>query len=362
MVNILNPMLMGPAQGFQQPPAMPAPLAASSRFAGAGQRLRGMLAPEIALPMAGAMMMGRTPGESFGNAFMIGGQAMGEQKMKEEEQRQQNATLAYLQKSRPDLAAAVSAGMPMQMAWQHAFSKGGADGASYSKTPVYMTDDSGNTVLGTIGDDGSFKKIDTGGLSVASGIDKIDAGTKWLLYDKRTGEKVGEQPKEVYQESFDKAAGTEDAKAAADARSSLGTARQTAAQVRAQVDSLKNDPYLPRMLGPVDSRLPNVTADAARVQAKIDQLQGGAFLQAYQMLKGGGQITEIEGVKAEAAMVRMNAAQNEQDFKAALDEFVSAVEEGVRKLEAAARNGNYVPGGSMAPGNRTSSGVQWSVE
>ena len=48
---------------------------------------------------------------------------------------------------------------------------------------------------------------------------------------------------------------------------------------------------------------------------------------------GGGAITDFESQKAEAAFARLNQAQSPEDFKAALDEFNSAVKEGVRKLE-----------------------------
>lgn len=45
--------------------------------------------------------------------------------------------------------------------------------------------------------------------------------------------------------------------------------------------------------------------DGAGAQAYIDQIGGQAFLQAFQSLKGGGQITEIEGQKATQAITRM---------------------------------------------------------
>lgn len=124
-----------------------------------------------------------------------------------------------------------------------------------------------------------------------------------------------------------------------EAQVALPGAAATAARVSKQIESLQNDPYLPSMVGSVDSRLPNVSSDAARVQSKMDQLQGGAFLEARQLLKGGGAITDFEGNKAEQAFVRMNAAQNETDFKEALGEFNDAVTEGVRKLEEQAKGG-----------------------
>ena len=43
----------------------------------------------------------------------------------------------------------------------------------------------------------------------------------------------------------------------------------------------------------------------AGAQAYIDQLTGAAFLEAFETLKGGGQITEMEGKKATAAITRL---------------------------------------------------------
>lgn len=126
-----------------------------------------------------------------------------------------------------------------------------------------------------------------------------------------------------------------EAKGTAEARAQLPGARQMAADVSKQVDDLLADPYLDSMLGPVNSRLPNVSSDAARVRARMDQLQGGAFLQARQLLKGGGAITDFEGQKAEAAFLRMNAAQSRKDYELALREFQEAVMSGVKKLEEA---------------------------
>jgi hypothetical protein len=114
-----------------------------------------------------------------------------------------------------------------------------------------------------------------------------------------------------------------------------GAKAALASQIELQVNDLLTDPYLPEMVGPMASRLPNVTADAARVQSKMDQILGGAFLQARQLLKGGGAITDFESQKAEQAFIRMNAAQNEADFRKAMTDFRDAVTAGLPKLDSA---------------------------
>jgi len=47
---------------------------------------------------------------------------------------------------------------------------------------------------------------------------------------------------------------------------------------------------------------------------KLEQLQGKAFLQAFETLKGGGQITQIEGDKATAAIEQLSRKQSTQQF------------------------------------------------
>ena len=80
--------------------------------------------------------------------------------------------------------------------------------------------------------------------------------------------------------------------------------------------------------GPVGGRLPAIGGDQAGFVALMDQIQGKAFLEAFNSLKGGGQITEAEGRKATDAIARLNRVQNQKDFDQALDDLKSVVESG----------------------------------
>jgi hypothetical protein len=64
--------------------------------------------------------------------------------------------------------------------------------------------------------------------------------------------------------------------------------------------------------------------------ARLDQIKGKQFLEAYNTLRGGGQITEVEGAKAEAAIARMQRAQSPKAFDEAADEFVSIVNQSMQ--------------------------------
>jgi hypothetical protein len=72
---------------------------------------------------------------------------------------------------------------------------------------------------------------------------------------------------------------------------------------------------------------------AADFQARFDQIKGSAFLQAYETLKGGGQITNIEGEKGTAALNRMSIAQSEREFIQAAREFQEVVQKGLERAQ-----------------------------
>ena len=59
----------------------------------------------------------------------------------------------------------------------------------------------------------------------------------------------------------------------------------------------------------------------ASFKALYNQVKGATFMEAFSRLRGGGQITEKEGDKAEAALNRMNKAQSEVEFIEAAREF-----------------------------------------
>jgi hypothetical protein len=82
--------------------------------------------------------------------------------------------------------------------------------------------------------------------------------------------------------------------------------------------------------------------DAADFQSKLDQVKGGAFLQAYETLKGGGSITNIEGEKGTSALNRMSTAQSEKEFVTAAREFQSVVRKAVERAKTRVGGGTTV--------------------
>lgn len=106
------------------------------------------------------------------------------------------------------------------------------------------------------------------------------------------------------------------------------------------VDDLLNHPGFKMSVGksaPIGSALSLVPGtDSASFDIALNQLKGKQFLEAFESLKGGGQITQIEGEKATQAMSRMEKANTEDEFIRASREFQSIIQQGIGRAKAKA--------------------------
>jgi hypothetical protein len=77
--------------------------------------------------------------------------------------------------------------------------------------------------------------------------------------------------------------------------------------------------------------------ERAGFEERHKQLQGTAFLDAYNTLRGGGAITDIEGAKATAALNRMSLSTSEAEYIKAGREFADIIQTGVKRARVMAR-------------------------
>lgn len=143
-----------------------------------------------------------------------------------------------------------------------------------------------------------------------------------------------------------------DAEAAATARAQLPRLEATFNEASDIVKKLKEHEGLDYIVGRFGGMVPDNTAaktlfkvvmaghPANAAMALHDQLYGQVYLNAFETLKGGGQITEFEGKTAAAAKARMDRAQSKEEYLAAADDFLAALKAGMEKLAAAGR-GEY---------------------
>lgn len=80
---------------------------------------------------------------------------------------------------------------------------------------------------------------------------------------------------------------------------------------------------VPGVLGPIPG------TDQAGFIDLVDQAKGKAFLEAFNSLRGGGQITEVEGKKATDAIARLQRARKPADFDKALSDLEAVIQAGL---------------------------------
>lgn len=204
--------------------------------------------------------------------------------------------------------------------------RGGAAELSLQAIPV--TTESGEAGLLQTSKDGNavLTKLPSG-VKIAKAPIVKDAGTEYIAVDPITQEVVGRYPKDLAGAEAQKAGG----KARGEAAFDIPRIEQNAEQTLAVVDQLRNHPGRAGSTGFIQGRLPAYSGATQDFQILLSQAAGKTFLEAYSTLKGGGQITEVEGKKATEAIARLNRAQSDETFMAALTDFEDVIKKGLAR-------------------------------
>lgn len=139
-------------------------------------------------------------------------------------------------------------------------------------------------------------------------------------------------------------------KAEGEAAFSLPETIQTAQYSMDLIDKAINHPGLETATGAssrADPRNFIPGTEAYNFNVLMDQIQGRTFLAAFESLKGGGQITEIEGQKAEQSIARLNKAQSTEEFVSSLTELQGIIGSGIERAKKKA--GGNGSGAAAAP-------------
>lgn len=107
----------------------------------------------------------------------------------------------------------------------------------------------------------------------------------------------------------------------------LKTSERSYKFITGLLDQLENHPGRKWSTGGTSILPAAPGTDAMDYKVLLDQMKGNAFMQAYAGLKGGGQITEVEGKKATEAIARLNPMQSEEGYLKALKEFRSQIDQ-----------------------------------
>lgn len=238
-----------------------------------------------------------------------------------------------------------------------------AEGPTFGKSPIYGTDENGNTVIVQVADDGSAVRTPLPeGVNITPGIQKFDTGTEIVMVDSRSGNVISRTPKDV-------AGAAEQGVVGKNRAEQSISAPKEAAQLQQTLDvigDLKTDPN--RQIATGKSSVFNAIPGSGGFdyQQKVAQLSGKTFLQAREFLKGTGALSDAESLKGEQAMARLNTAQSEEAFMAALNDLEEATTSllGAVSQVQSGRSPQQQQQQQAAPQplGQTSNGVKWSIE
>lgn len=220
----------------------------------------------------------------------------------------------------------------------------------YGLSPVYGTDENGNTVLLLPNTQGGITKVQTPeGVTISPQAQFLNTGTAQVPVDKRTGQPIPNAapiPIDVSGEKSQTTQGEAQGKVAA----ALPDTIAAADLALKTIDDLKNDPARELATGMsalVTNKVPGTPA-YDYVQ-KVEQAKGQVFRQVYETLRGGGAITEIESGKAQQALARLDTAQTEEGFLQALNELEGIIKSGAERAKQKAAAGPQLNPQPAAP-------------
>jgi hypothetical protein len=126
-----------------------------------------------------------------------------------------------------------------------------------------------------------------------------------------------------------------------DAQVNLRSVVDGANQVITTVNKIRNHPALDAVfnnwMGGLNPKLFAANTPERDLAELLEQATGTVFLQGFKAVKGGGQITEIEGQKAEVSLANLDKAQTKGQFMNGLEEFLGVVVRGAKDAELKAR-------------------------
>lgn len=129
------------------------------------------------------------------------------------------------------------------------------------------------------------------------------------------------------------AAGKVTGESAAQAQVDLPRMQDNAQQALKTLSDFEKHPGFRYVFG-APSIAPTIPGTSqAGALAYYDQIKGKTFLEAFNSLKGAGQITEIEGQKATDAIARLNRSQRPEDAKAAINDLRQVIQDGLARAQ-----------------------------
>ena len=157
-------------------------------------------------------------------------------------------------------------------------------------------------------------------------VEAMQKNRQFDLEEKKFVEQPGQQAKIE--------AAKQQAKFKQEAKQSFPKNYQKYENIMNSIDGLLESPGLDELVGRIELisageiRI-NPGSDLANAYERLQQIKGQTFLQAFNALKGGGQITEFEGQQAQSSLGRLSTTQKKEDFVASLNDLKKILNKGI---------------------------------
>jgi hypothetical protein len=186
------------------------------------------------------------------------------------------------------------------------------------------------------------QKIESGQMTQEQGIAILQQNAAPGLAPNASGIGIGQSTESKYnQQKTGEINGEAQAKAQIDLPGSLAASEQ----LSKLTNEISTHPGLPGVVGMPNfwGAMPFPGTKEADFKARLEQLKGTAFLQAFEKLKGGGAVSEREGQQATAALARLQTSQTEKEFKNSLQDFNNVMAGVTDRLKVRANGGVQQP-------------------
>lgn len=138
--------------------------------------------------------------------------------------------------------------------------------------------------------------------------------------------------------AFDKEVGDRQAKAILDAPAAIARGQESLATIDKLIGSpdgkVKEHPGFKSSFGFNTYFLTRRGSDTANAESILGTIKGKAFLQAFESLKGGGAITQVEGEKATEAIAALGREQSPEAARESLKELRGIIQRGLERARA----------------------------
>lgn len=175
-------------------------------------------------------------------------------------------------------------------------------GSTYGTTPrLVINPKTGERQWVVMGSDGNIKPVELPeGMEVPPNVEKVETETDIYFYDMGTGTLLGSRSKDIGKGVIEKGMAENWLDSIGGGQKTIDNLSEGISAIDWVLDPSRKD-VLDRGFGITGEYLPTIMPETKDLYAKLNQIGAKQFLAGFESLKGGGQISNIEGGQAKQA-------------------------------------------------------------